>query len=186
MVPGPVVWGWGTWSGTGVEGLGSARHPLPPTSLHVGSEETLERSGPPWGVQRAGVPAKLLPSRTFSPELLSCLRSGPLPRLGQTPLSIMEFCINPFGPQGQRPSRCPSPCPLPGTWWGLDRCGRRRKRGHWWFLQVCVEKLMPLSSFCSAFHQATYNKQPMYRKAIYEVLQVSAPLGAGGLGSRDS
>lgn len=32
---------------------------------------------------------------------------------------------------------------------------------------------MPLSSFCSAFHQATYNKQPMYRKAIYEVLQVS-------------
>lgn len=31
---------------------------------------------------------------------------------------------------------------------------------------------MPLSSFCSAFHQATYNKQPMYRKAIYEVLQV--------------
>ena len=42
-------------------------------------------------------------------------------------------------------------------------------------LQVCVEKLMPLSSFCSAFHQATYNKQPMYRKAIYEVLQVSAP-----------
>lgn len=51
---------------------------------------------------------------------------------------------------------------------------------------MCVEKLMPLSSFCSAFHQATYNKQPMYRKAIYEVLQVSAPLGAGGLGSRDS
>lgn len=31
-------------------------------------------------------------------------------------------------------------------------------------LQVCVEKLMPLSSFCSAFHQATYNKQPMYRR----------------------
>lgn len=40
--------------------------------------------------------------------------------------------------------------------------------------QVCVEKLLPLSSFASAFHQATYNKQPMYRKAIYEVLQVSA------------
>ncbi|CAD7679105.1 unnamed protein product [Nyctereutes procyonoides] len=40
------------------------------------------------------------------------------------------------------------------------------------FLVVCVEKLMPLSSFCSAFHQATYN-QPMYRKAIYEVLQVA-------------
>ncbi|KAB0400774.1 hypothetical protein E2I00_006022 [Balaenoptera physalus] len=33
---------------------------------------------------------------------------------------------------------------------------------------------MPLSSFCSAFHQATYNKQPMYRKAIYEVLQVAS------------
>ena len=46
---------------------------------------------------------------------------------------------------------------------------------------------MPLSSFCSAFHQATYNKQPMYRKAIYEVLQVSAPprgsaAGGGGGG----
>lgn len=41
------------------------------------------------------------------------------------------------------------------------------------FSQVCVEKLMPLSSFNNAFHQPTYNKQPMYRKAIYEVLQVS-------------
>lgn len=40
---------------------------------------------------------------------------------------------------------------------------------------------MPLSSFCSAFHQATYNKQPMYRKAIYEVLQVSALRGFGPL-----
>lgn len=38
-----------------------------------------------------------------------------------------------------------------------------------------MEKLLPLSSFASAFHQATYNKQPMYRKAIYEVLQVSIP-----------
>lgn len=45
---------------------------------------------------------------------------------------------------------------------------------------------MPLSSFCSAFHQATYNKQPMYRKAIYEVLQVSAPPCRRGLDSRDS
>ncbi|MBV99964.1 DNA (cytosine-5)-methyltransferase 3A, partial [Eschrichtius robustus] len=43
------------------------------------------------------------------------------------------------------------------------------------FSVVCVEKLMPLSSFCSAFHQATYNKQPMYRKAIYE------PSGPKGL-----
>lgn len=39
--------------------------------------------------------------------------------------------------------------------------------------QVCVEKLLPLSSFSNAFHQPTYNKQPMYKKAIYEVLQVS-------------
>lgn len=44
------------------------------------------------------------------------------------------------------------------------------------FWQVCVEKLLPLSSFASAFHQATYNKQPMYRKAIYEVLQVTIAL----------
>ena len=41
--------------------------------------------------------------------------------------------------------------------------------------QVCVEKLMPLSSFCNAFHQPTYNKQPMYKKAIFEVLQVRNP-----------
>lgn len=51
---------------------------------------------------------------------------------------------------------------------------KEEKQGRCLSLQVCVEKLMPLSSFCSAFHQATYNKQPMYRKAIYEVLQVSA------------
>ncbi|NXB43673.1 DNM3A methyltransferase, partial [Leucopsar rothschildi] len=59
-----------------------------------------------------------------------------------------------------------------------------RAVGHWaWLTQpqcphraqlVCVEKLLPLSSFASAFHQATYNKQPMYRKAIYEVLQVAS------------
>lgn len=35
---------------------------------------------------------------------------------------------------------------------------------------------MPLSSFYNAFHQPTYNKQPMYKKAIYEVLQVSMTL----------
>ncbi|XP_020776185.1 DNA (cytosine-5)-methyltransferase 3A isoform X1 [Boleophthalmus pectinirostris] len=42
------------------------------------------------------------------------------------------------------------------------------------FSVVCVEKLMPLSCFSNAFHQPTYNKQPMYRKAIYEVLQVAS------------
>ncbi|KAK3563061.1 hypothetical protein QTP86_015863, partial [Hemibagrus guttatus] len=42
------------------------------------------------------------------------------------------------------------------------------------FSVVCVEKLLPLSSFCNAFHQPTYNKQPMYKKAIYEVLQVAS------------
>ncbi|XP_068195726.1 DNA (cytosine-5)-methyltransferase 3A-like isoform X2 [Antennarius striatus] len=42
------------------------------------------------------------------------------------------------------------------------------------FSVVCVEKLLPLSSFNNAFHQPTYNKQPMYRKAIYEVLQVAS------------
>ncbi|XP_078069152.1 DNA (cytosine-5-)-methyltransferase 3 alpha a isoform X6 [Mustelus asterias] len=40
--------------------------------------------------------------------------------------------------------------------------------------EVCVEKLMPLSSFSTAFHQPTYSKQPMYRKAIFEVLQVAS------------
>ncbi|XP_032403880.1 DNA (cytosine-5)-methyltransferase 3A isoform X3 [Xiphophorus hellerii] len=42
------------------------------------------------------------------------------------------------------------------------------------FSVVCVEKLLPLSSFNNAFHQPTYNKQPMYKKAIYEVLQVAS------------
>ncbi|XP_046710950.1 DNA (cytosine-5)-methyltransferase 3A isoform X3 [Silurus meridionalis] len=42
------------------------------------------------------------------------------------------------------------------------------------FSVICVEKLLPLSSFCTAFHQPTYNKQPMYKKAIYEVLQVAS------------
>uniref|UniRef100_A0A8C1J978 DNA (cytosine-5-)-methyltransferase n=1 Tax=Cyprinus carpio TaxID=7962 RepID=A0A8C1J978_CYPCA len=41
------------------------------------------------------------------------------------------------------------------------------------FSVVCVEKLLPLSSFHNAFHQPTYNKQPMYKKAIFEVLQVA-------------
>ncbi|XP_056624183.1 DNA (cytosine-5)-methyltransferase 3A isoform X3 [Triplophysa dalaica] len=42
------------------------------------------------------------------------------------------------------------------------------------FSVVCVEKLLPLSSFQNAFHQPTYNKQPMYKKAIFEVLQVAS------------
>uniref|UniRef100_A0A673GQ85 DNA (cytosine-5-)-methyltransferase n=1 Tax=Sinocyclocheilus rhinocerous TaxID=307959 RepID=A0A673GQ85_9TELE len=41
------------------------------------------------------------------------------------------------------------------------------------FSVVCVEKLLPLSSFHNAFHQPTYNKQPMYKKAIFEVLQIA-------------
>lgn len=46
---------------------------------------------------------------------------------------------------------------------------------------------MHLSSFSSVFHQPTYNKQSMYRKAIFEALQVAVPafkpcfLGGGGL-----
>ncbi|XP_077096188.1 DNA (cytosine-5)-methyltransferase 3A isoform X5 [Siphateles boraxobius] len=42
------------------------------------------------------------------------------------------------------------------------------------FSVVCVEKLLPLSSFTNAFHQPTYNKQPMYKKAIFEVLQAAS------------
>ncbi|XP_066563050.1 DNA (cytosine-5)-methyltransferase 3A isoform X4 [Amia ocellicauda] len=42
------------------------------------------------------------------------------------------------------------------------------------FSVVCVEKLMPLSSFSNAFHQPSYNKQPTYKKAIFEVLQVAS------------
>lgn len=34
---------------------------------------------------------------------------------------------------------------------------------------------MHLSSFSSVFHQPTYNKQSMYRKAIFEALQVAVP-----------
>ncbi|XP_061899134.1 DNA (cytosine-5)-methyltransferase 3A isoform X1 [Entelurus aequoreus] len=41
------------------------------------------------------------------------------------------------------------------------------------FSVVCVEKLLPFSSFKLAFHQATYSKQPTYRKAVYEVLQAA-------------
>ncbi len=50
---------------------------------------------------------------------------------------------------------------------------KRRYNEHPLLCQVCVEKLLPMSTFSTSFHQPTYNKQPMYRKAIYEVLQAS-------------
>ncbi|XP_030574011.1 DNA (cytosine-5)-methyltransferase 3A-like isoform X2 [Archocentrus centrarchus] len=66
------------------------------------------------------------------------------------------------------------------SWWmtGRSRAAEGTRWVMWFgdgkFSVVCVEKLMPLSSFNNAFHQPTYNKQPMYRKAIYEVLQVAS------------
>ncbi|XP_017310682.2 DNA (cytosine-5-)-methyltransferase 3 alpha a isoform X2 [Ictalurus punctatus] len=66
------------------------------------------------------------------------------------------------------------------SWWMTSRS--RAAEGTRWvmwfgdgkFSVVCVEKLLPLSSFSTAFHQPTYSKQPMYRKAIYEVLQTAS------------
>uniref|UniRef100_A0A8C2HW01 DNA (cytosine-5-)-methyltransferase n=1 Tax=Cyprinus carpio TaxID=7962 RepID=A0A8C2HW01_CYPCA len=66
------------------------------------------------------------------------------------------------------------------SWWMTSRS--RAAEGTRWvmwfgdgkFSVVCVEKLLPLSTFCTSFHQPTYNKQPMYRKAIYEVLQTAS------------
>ncbi|XP_028581153.2 DNA (cytosine-5)-methyltransferase 3A isoform X2 [Podarcis muralis] len=66
------------------------------------------------------------------------------------------------------------------SWWmtGRSRAAEGTRWVMWFgdgkFSVVCVEKLLPLSSFSNAFHQATYSKQPMYRKAIYEVLQVAS------------
>uniref|UniRef100_A0AAY4CNC9 DNA (cytosine-5-)-methyltransferase n=1 Tax=Denticeps clupeoides TaxID=299321 RepID=A0AAY4CNC9_9TELE len=66
------------------------------------------------------------------------------------------------------------------SWWmtGRSRAAEGTRWVMWFgdgkFSVVCVEKLLPLSSFSNAFHQPTYNKQPMYRKAIYEVLQVAS------------
>uniref|UniRef100_A0A4W4E2P9 DNA (cytosine-5-)-methyltransferase n=1 Tax=Electrophorus electricus TaxID=8005 RepID=A0A4W4E2P9_ELEEL len=63
------------------------------------------------------------------------------------------------------------------SWWmtGRSRAAEGTRWVMWFgdgkFSVVCVEKLLPLSSFCNAFHQPTYNKQPMYKKAIFEVLQ---------------
>uniref|UniRef100_A0A673FV48 DNA (cytosine-5-)-methyltransferase n=1 Tax=Sinocyclocheilus rhinocerous TaxID=307959 RepID=A0A673FV48_9TELE len=64
------------------------------------------------------------------------------------------------------------------SWWMAGR-SRAAEGTRWvmWFgdakFSVCVEKLLPLSTFDKSFHQPTYNKQPMYRKAIYEVLQTA-------------
>ncbi|XP_062378727.1 DNA (cytosine-5)-methyltransferase 3A-like [Sardina pilchardus] len=66
------------------------------------------------------------------------------------------------------------------SWWmtGRSRAAEGTRWVMWFgdgkFSVVCVEKLLPLSSFCNAFHQPTYNKQPMYKKAIYEVLQAAS------------
>uniref|UniRef100_A0A8C2ZYV5 DNA (cytosine-5-)-methyltransferase n=1 Tax=Cyclopterus lumpus TaxID=8103 RepID=A0A8C2ZYV5_CYCLU len=66
------------------------------------------------------------------------------------------------------------------SWWmtGRSRAAEGTRWVMWFgdgkFSVVCVEKLMPLSSFDNAFHQPTYNKQPMYKKAIYEVLQAAS------------
>ncbi|CAL8317417.1 unnamed protein product [Merluccius merluccius] len=66
------------------------------------------------------------------------------------------------------------------SWWmsGRSRAADGTRWVMWFgdskFSVVCVEKLMTLSSFSSAFHQSTYNKQPMYRKAIFEALQVAS------------
>uniref|UniRef100_A0A8C1KSP2 DNA (cytosine-5-)-methyltransferase 3 alpha a n=1 Tax=Cyprinus carpio TaxID=7962 RepID=A0A8C1KSP2_CYPCA len=65
------------------------------------------------------------------------------------------------------------------SWWmaGRSRAAEGTRWVMWFgdgkFSVVCVEKLLPLSTFCTSFHQPTYNKQPMYRKAIYEVLQTA-------------
>uniref|UniRef100_A0A7N5ZTN9 DNA (cytosine-5-)-methyltransferase n=1 Tax=Anabas testudineus TaxID=64144 RepID=A0A7N5ZTN9_ANATE len=64
------------------------------------------------------------------------------------------------------------------SWWMTGR-SRAAEGTRWvmWFGDgkfSVVSKLLPLSSFSNAFHQPTYNKQPMYKKAIYEVLQVAS------------
>ncbi|XP_077476238.1 DNA (cytosine-5)-methyltransferase 3A-like [Stigmatopora argus] len=65
------------------------------------------------------------------------------------------------------------------SWWAAGR-GKAAEGTRWvtWFGDgkfsvVCLEKLLPFTSFNNAFHQATYNKQPMYKKAIYEALRVA-------------
>ncbi|XP_010765927.1 DNA (cytosine-5)-methyltransferase 3A isoform X1 [Notothenia coriiceps] len=66
------------------------------------------------------------------------------------------------------------------SWWmtGRSRAAEGTRWVMWFgdgkFSVVCVEKLMHLSSFSNAFHQPTYTKQPMYKKAIFEVLQAAS------------
>ncbi|XP_049322933.1 DNA (cytosine-5)-methyltransferase 3A isoform X3 [Astyanax mexicanus] len=66
------------------------------------------------------------------------------------------------------------------SWWitGRSRAAEGTRWVMWFgdgkFSVVCVEKLLPLSSFSTAFHQPTYSKQPMYRRAIFEVLQTAS------------
>ncbi|KAK1888938.1 DNA (cytosine-5)-methyltransferase 3A [Dissostichus eleginoides] len=66
------------------------------------------------------------------------------------------------------------------SWWmsGRSRAADGTRWVMWFgdgkFSVVCVEKLILLSSFSSAFHQPSYNKQSMYRKAIFEALQVGS------------
>ncbi|KAJ3606167.1 hypothetical protein NHX12_025688 [Muraenolepis orangiensis] len=78
------------------------------------------------------------------------------------------------------------------SWWmsGRSRAADGTRWVMWFgdskFSVVCVEKLMTLSSFSSAFHQSTYNKQPMYRKAIFEALQVASSRAGWPLPSCDA
>ncbi|XP_064809365.1 DNA (cytosine-5)-methyltransferase 3A-like isoform X5 [Oncorhynchus masou masou] len=66
------------------------------------------------------------------------------------------------------------------SWWmtGRSRAAEGTRWVMWFgdgkFSVVCVEKLLPFGSFSNAFHQPTFIKQPMYKKAIYEVLQVAS------------
>uniref|UniRef100_A0A8B9LI49 DNA (cytosine-5-)-methyltransferase n=1 Tax=Astyanax mexicanus TaxID=7994 RepID=A0A8B9LI49_ASTMX len=64
------------------------------------------------------------------------------------------------------------------SWWITGR-SRAAEGTRWvmWFGDgkfSVVKKLLPLSSFSTAFHQPTYSKQPMYRRAIFEVLQTAS------------
>uniref|UniRef100_UPI0037E722F4 DNA (cytosine-5)-methyltransferase 3A isoform X2 n=1 Tax=Semicossyphus pulcher TaxID=241346 RepID=UPI0037E722F4 len=79
------------------------------------------------------------------------------------------------------------------SWWitGRSRAAEGTRWVMWFgedkFSVICVEKLMPLSSFNNAFHQPTYNKQPTYKKAIYEVLQAaSSRAGKAFMACKDS